>query len=121
MIKQQIKVQQWSPTPTEEGDVCLPVCLSLFPLTLGNKKNEGIRIGARGMVNREPAGECRKGEQRTENREPRTGNREQRTGNRERGRENRKRGTKNRQQRKGEEKIGNGEERTGNRERGREK
>ncbi|RMX45178.1 hypothetical protein pdam_00017480 [Pocillopora damicornis] len=84
----------------------------------GIKKNEGIRIGARGMVNREPAGERREGEQRTENREPRTGNREQRTGNRERGRENRKRGTKNRQQRKGEEKIGNGEERTGNREQG---
>ena len=102
MIKQQIKVQQWSPTPTEEGDVCLPVCLSLFPLTLGNKKNEGIRIGARGMVNREPAGERREGEQRTENREQETENREQ--------------GTEN-----GEEKIENGEQRTGNREKGKRK
>ena len=32
------KVQQLSPTPTEEGDVCPPVCLALFPLTLGNKQ-----------------------------------------------------------------------------------
>ena len=32
------KDQQWSPTSTEEGEVCLSVCLALFPLALENKK-----------------------------------------------------------------------------------
>ena len=115
-----IKQQQWSPTPTEEGEVCLSVCHTIFPLTFGIKKkwenkdrwtgNGEQRIGKRNTEQRTVY--------RERERENRIGKKEQATG--KRGRENKERWTENRERgtgkrRKREQQIENRERGTGKR------